>query len=316
MTLRKAKEKAAAEKSKSKKCPSCQGTDHERPSSKKCPEQVKSRAAAPKKFKNLNKVCTNVAVIAELQKVVKRVTQVVYAGSMFANYFYLEKLENNKPVARIEQHLIYQLFSLFHHFNYDVQYETNIRNGVVKSYEKRTIRYFLALFSKVDHELFCGNKLSIAKRKALAHYIYQKKSNPGHCKWPSSVEKNAANESIVKKALKFWSEYDDATDKPPTEPKLYAYPELYLKWFHEIQKEMNIIQTNGHSVEFTFKKKAAKKSQSKATKGLTPKDFENEVKNNEAVVWGADPGVTEIYTAVDSGCTQDKERIRKTSTKE
>ncbi|KAI9263633.1 hypothetical protein EDC94DRAFT_518281, partial [Helicostylum pulchrum] len=95
------------------KCPSCQGTDHERPSSKKCPEQVKSRAAAPKKFKNLNKVCTNAAVIAELQKVVKRVTQVVYAGSMFANYFYLEKLENNKPVARIEQHLIYQLFSLF-----------------------------------------------------------------------------------------------------------------------------------------------------------------------------------------------------------
>ncbi|KAI9263631.1 hypothetical protein EDC94DRAFT_670893 [Helicostylum pulchrum] len=80
--------------------------------------------------------------------------------------------------------------------------------------------------------------------------------------------------------------------------------------------DLNIIQTNGHSVEFTFKKKAAKKSQSKATKGLTPKDFENEVKNNEAVVWGADPGVTEIYTAVDSGCTQDKERIRKTSTKE
>ena len=51
-------------------------------------------------------------------------------------------------------------------------------------------------------------------------------------------------------------------------------------------------------------------------KKLTPADFAEDVKNNNALIWGIDPGQTDIYTTVDSGDSNKKERIRKTSTKE
>ncbi|KAI7901762.1 uncharacterized protein BX663DRAFT_437004, partial [Cokeromyces recurvatus] len=42
----------------------------------------------------------------------------------------------------------------------------------------------------------------------------------------------------------------------------------------------------------------------------------DDVKNNNALIWGIDPGQTDIFTAVDSGTSDKKERIRKSSTKE
>ncbi|CEP18456.1 hypothetical protein [Parasitella parasitica] len=73
------------------------------------------------------------------------------------------------------------------------------------------------------------------------------------------------------------------------------------------------MQTNGYSVEFTFKKKPVKKATSKP---LTAADFCEDNKDEQVIIWGVDPGVTDIYTAADSGDTSKKERIRKTSCKE
>jgi hypothetical protein len=48
--------------------------------------------------------------------------------------------------------------------------------------KKRTIFYFLGPFSNLDHVLFCGDSLTVAQRKFLAHNVYQKKSNPSTSK--------------------------------------------------------------------------------------------------------------------------------------
>ncbi|CEP16359.1 hypothetical protein [Parasitella parasitica] len=60
----------------------------------------------------------------------------------------------------------------------------------------------------------------------------------------------------------------------------------------------NLMQTNGYSVEFIFKKKPVKKSTSKP---LTAVDFCEDINNNQVLIWGVDPGVTDIYTAAGSG---------------
>ncbi|CEP15642.1 hypothetical protein [Parasitella parasitica] len=73
------------------------------------------------------------------------------------------------------------------------------------------------------------------------------------------------------------------------------------------------MQTNGYYVEFTFKKKLVKKSTSKP---LTTADFCEDIKNNQFLIWGVDPGVTDIYTAADSGDASKRERIKRTSCKE
>ncbi|CEP09706.1 hypothetical protein [Parasitella parasitica] len=57
------------------------------------------------------------------------------------------------------------------------------------------------------------------------------------------------------------------------------------------------MQTNGYSIEFTFKKKPIKKSTSKP---LTAADICEDIKNNQVLIWDIDPGVTDIYTAADS----------------
>ncbi|KAG0768731.1 hypothetical protein G6F57_011520 [Rhizopus arrhizus] len=49
---------------------------------------------------------------------------------------------------------------------------------------------------------------------------------------------------------------------------------------------------------------------------LTPKKFVEEIKNNEALVWGIDQGVADIITTGGFGSLNSKERVRKTSTKE
>ncbi|CEP08037.1 hypothetical protein [Parasitella parasitica] len=75
----------------------------------------------------------------------------------------------------------------------------------------------------------------------------------------------------------------------------------------------NLMQTNGYSVEFTFKKKPIKKSSSKP---LTAADFCEDIKNNQVLIWGVDSGVTDIYTVADSGDASEKGKIRSTSSKE
>ena len=69
----------------------------------------------------------------------------------------------------------------------------------------------------------------------------------------------------------------------------------------------NVITTDGYAVPFIFKKTVVIHDEStKAPK--TPKDFVDIV--DDAKIWAVDPGISTIFTAVDS---TEHERIRATS---
>ncbi|ORE10895.1 hypothetical protein BCV72DRAFT_332605 [Rhizopus microsporus var. microsporus] len=50
---------------------------------------------------------------SQIQKVVDHITQLVYAGSIFANYHSLELLENGEELPVVTQNLFYNIFSIF-----------------------------------------------------------------------------------------------------------------------------------------------------------------------------------------------------------
>ncbi|GAB5591742.1 hypothetical protein Unana1_06642 [Umbelopsis nana] len=77
----------------------------------------------------------------------------------------------------------------------------------------------------------------------------------------------------------------------------------------------NVIRTDGVDIEFLFKKMKATRDEP------TPADFKDwlEYRGDGVTIWGVDPGVTDIFVAVDDGASledTDACRIRKTSTKE
>ncbi|CEP14738.1 hypothetical protein [Parasitella parasitica] len=281
--LEKAKEEAK-DTSKSMKSPTCGGTDHARSSSKNCSKCVKGKKEAFKEFTKTTVIKTSLIscckfeiVVSEIQKLVVHITQLVFAGSIFANYYYLDQVQNKEVLSEINQNLIYQLFSVLtgrgkkandelkvcfkkfyrslpYDFDLDAykgqgystivssmakQYETLVRENISSNYDSRTCRYLLGIFSKPNHELFCGNILTVTLRKSIARYVSQKKANAEDCKWPSSVDKNDEIKSLVERTLAFWSRFDVTGAKPLTVPKFFARPHHYLKWTHEIQREMS-----------------------------------------------------------------------------
>jgi hypothetical protein len=48
-----------------------------------------------------------------VQEVVDHITRLVYAGSIFANYYFLELLENGEELPVVTQNLFYNVFSIF-----------------------------------------------------------------------------------------------------------------------------------------------------------------------------------------------------------
>ncbi|KAG1165068.1 hypothetical protein G6F36_013516 [Rhizopus arrhizus] len=183
--------------------------------------------------------------------------QVVYAGPMFANYFYRNQLKNKQVPIIITHNLVYQLFPLLtgqgkkadealKGQGYQAiissrtkQYKALVRNSISSKFEKRLNLFFLDLFFKPGHKLFCSDSLTVAQRKSLGHHVYQKKLKPSISKWPSSAENSEANKNIVKNALLHWKEYDTSNSKEPKEANVYASLHHYLKWFHAIQEKMN-----------------------------------------------------------------------------
>ncbi|CEP07070.1 hypothetical protein [Parasitella parasitica] len=279
--LEKAKEEAK-DASKSMKCPTCGGTDHASSSSKNCFERVKGKKEVFKEFTKTTDIktslincCKHESVVSEIQKLVAHITQVVFAGSIFANYHYLGQVQNKEVPSEISQNLIYQLFSgltgqrreasdelqacfrTFHESlpsGFDLnaykgqgystiissmakQFETLVCENISSNYEARACRYLLGIFSKPNHELFCGTNLTVAQRKSIARYVFQKKTNAEDCKWPSSVDKNDEIKSLFERTLAFRSKFDVTGTRPPTVPNVHAIPHHYLKRTHEIQRE-------------------------------------------------------------------------------
>ncbi|CEG73012.1 hypothetical protein RMATCC62417_08478 [Rhizopus microsporus] len=103
----KEKNKAIANEQKQVRCPSCGGTDHSRSSSKLCPmNKSKMKLSKPKDTvekvfvikTSLANICKYPKFVTLIQEVVDHITQLVYAGSIFTNYYFLELLENSEEL--------------------------------------------------------------------------------------------------------------------------------------------------------------------------------------------------------------------------
>ncbi|CEP12890.1 hypothetical protein [Parasitella parasitica] len=245
------KKEEAKDSSKFLKCPTCGGTGHARFSSKNCSKRVKGKKEAFKEFTktaviktSLINCCKYESVVLEIQKLVAHITQVIFAESIFANYHYIDQVQDKEVPSAINQNLIYQLFSVLTGEGYSIvissmakQYEAMVRENITSNYKLRTCRHLLGIFSKPDHELFCSNVLTVAQGKSIACNVFQKKANTEDCKWPFSVDENNEIKSFVEITLAFWFKFDVTGAKPSTVLNVDARPHHYLNWTHEIQRE-------------------------------------------------------------------------------
>jgi hypothetical protein len=181
------------------RCPKCNGTDHAKASSSKCSQCVKQKAKAFKEFSktsiikiSLAKTCKNSKFVEEIRELIAHITQVVYAGSIFANYIYLNEVQIIHTSEPVSHNLIYQFFSVltgqgkkatdkikisFQSFCNVIpelklkeykgksfqsviapaatSYESLVRNQVSYTFERKTLRYFLNSFSRPGYPIYC-----------------------------------------------------------------------------------------------------------------------------------------------------------------
>ncbi|CEI92613.1 hypothetical protein RMCBS344292_06867 [Rhizopus microsporus] len=116
------KNKASNNEQKQVRCPSCGGTDHSRSSSKLCPmNKAKTKPPKPKDTvektfvikTSLSNTFKYPKFVTLVQEAADHITQLVYAGSIFANYYFLELLENGEELPVVTQNLFYNIFSIF-----------------------------------------------------------------------------------------------------------------------------------------------------------------------------------------------------------
>ncbi|CEG63206.1 hypothetical protein RMATCC62417_00389 [Rhizopus microsporus] len=197
----KEKNKATTNKQKQVRCPSCGGADYSCSSSKLCPMN-KSKTKLPKPKYTVEKTfviktslantCKYPKFVTLIQEVLDHITQLVYAGSIFANYCFLKLLENGEELLVVTQNLFYNIFSIFagqgKHASDSIkksfktfcestsltqsdlnkyaskgymtivssmakQYETLVRNYVCSTYEDRTLRHIFNVLSEKDFSL-------------------------------------------------------------------------------------------------------------------------------------------------------------------
>ncbi|CEI93362.1 hypothetical protein RMCBS344292_07597 [Rhizopus microsporus] len=226
---------------------------------------------------SLANTCKYPKLVTLIHEIVDHITQLVCAGSIFANCYFLELLKNSEELPVVTQNLFYKIFSIFagqgkyasdsikksfktfcqstsltqSNLNKYAskgyitivssmakQYETLARNYVCSTYEDRTLRQILNVLSEKTSPYFCGDSLTAKQRKSLAKHIFQQKINPRSV-WPSTVDRIERHVTIVNSFLTFWSTYDVSNGADvPSEANLYTKPQCYMKWLHFIQKEM------------------------------------------------------------------------------
>ncbi|ORE03314.1 hypothetical protein BCV72DRAFT_186092, partial [Rhizopus microsporus var. microsporus] len=62
---------------------------------------------------SLANACRYPKFVTLIQEVFDHITQLVYAGSIFANYYFLELLENGEELPVVTENLFYNIFSIF-----------------------------------------------------------------------------------------------------------------------------------------------------------------------------------------------------------
>ncbi|CEI85579.1 hypothetical protein RMCBS344292_00039 [Rhizopus microsporus] len=258
----KEKNKSTTNEQKQVRCPSCGGTDHSRSSSKLYPMN-KSKTKLPKPMDTvektfviktpLAKTCRYPKFVTLIQEVVDHITQLVYASSIFTNYYFLELLENGEELPVVTQNMFYNIFSIFagqgRYVSDSIKKSfktfcesTSLTQSDLNKYASKGYMTIVSSMAKQYETLTSpyvfGDNLTVKQRKSLAKHTFQQKINPKSA-WPSTLDRIERHETIVSRFLTFWSTYDAPNDTDvPSEANIYAKTQYYMKWLHFIQKEM------------------------------------------------------------------------------
>ncbi|CEI97429.1 hypothetical protein RMCBS344292_11561 [Rhizopus microsporus] len=182
---------------------------------------------------SLANTCKYPKFVTLIQEVVDHITQLIYAGSIFANYYFLELLENGEELPVVTQNLFYNIFSIF------AGQEKHASDSIKKSFktfcestsltqsdlDKYASKEYMAIVSSMakQYETLVRNYVcSTCEDRTLRHIL--------------NVLSEKTSMINPKSA---WSTYDAFNEADvPSEANLYAKPQCYMKWLHFIQKEM------------------------------------------------------------------------------
>ncbi|KAG1172491.1 hypothetical protein G6F70_005577 [Rhizopus microsporus] len=162
---------------------------------------------------SLANTCKYPKFITLVQEVVDHITQLVYDGSIFTNYYFLGLLENGEELPTITQNLFYNIFCIFagqgKHASDSIKKSfktfcesTSLIQSDLNKYASK--RHILNVLSEKISPYFCGDSLTVKQRKSLAKHIFQQKINPKSA-WPSNIDRIERHETIVNSFLTFWS---------------------------------------------------------------------------------------------------------------
>ncbi|CEG83046.1 hypothetical protein RMATCC62417_17022 [Rhizopus microsporus] len=199
---------------------------------------------------SLANTCRYPKFVTLIEEIVDYTTQLVYTGSIFANHYFLELLENGEELPVATQNLFYSIFSIFagqgEHTSDSIkksfrifcestsltqsdldkyaskgymtivssmakQYETPDRSYVCSAYEDRTLRHILNILSEKTSPYFCGDILTVKQRKSSPKHIFEQKINPKSA-WPFTVDQIERHETIINRFFTCWSTYNACND--------------------------------------------------------------------------------------------------------
>ncbi|KAG1177707.1 hypothetical protein G6F70_001763 [Rhizopus microsporus] len=161
---------------------------------------------------SLANTCKYPKLVTLIQEVADHITQLVYAGSFFANYYFLQLLENGEELPLVTQNLFYNIYSTFagqgKHASDSIKQSfkifcesTSLTQSDLNKYASKGYMVIVSSMAK-QYETLVRNY-----RKSLAKHIFQRNINP-KSSWPSTVDRIERYETIVNNFLTFWSMYD------------------------------------------------------------------------------------------------------------
>ena len=258
---------------KAMKCSSCGRNDHAKLTSRLCPNYKKKvedgfyiRQFTIKT--SLQDFCPNERLRGALKKLVPYFSKLMCVMSLFANYIVLENLNSQQPVADLDQQFIYKLLitmtgnrkhesivNLWQRFCRETgtrtfenkqlstalstiakQYETNIKNSICATYQKRSINFIKRSISNRNGEFYINaNK---KRNNAMAWYIWNTilGSRPT---WPDGVDQTNEARNAVNDLVLLYISYCKIV---PKEANIYAHPTEHIPWLLFILKDVEAIQ--------------------------------------------------------------------------
>ncbi|KAL1926167.1 hypothetical protein VTP01DRAFT_6032 [Rhizomucor pusillus] len=193
--------------------------------------------------------CKYPEFVRVLQKAVLHATDVTYAGALFANYYFLPLLNEQKPLPFIDHELVYSLFSVV------TGQGTKVPDHVKKAFEKfqdqipsfdkelqitRIQDFDIAGGKTVRREYKESRRSKLpekdSQRRKIAERVYEGCTSADTTPTFDSIELTKVQLNKVEAVAKDLQKEIGVEDL--SESALSARPHLYLPWLHKVLQRM------------------------------------------------------------------------------